>query len=164
MNFDQWKDAVAQALAASNRGFGVGQIDPQDLQNAFNANVSPVIFARQATPSAPGAGPPGGAQPLQGNRGYVPLPSAFVVKVTAGVLGGVGWFCWVFAVFIVFIWMLSLFGVAVGSKDSDDAAAAAAGWLFFLGPLAVLWALWFLVIGGVWHYLAQRLLLAWHSR
>jgi hypothetical protein len=94
----------------------------------------------------------------------VPQPSAFVVKVTAAALGGVGWFCWGFAAFIVFVWILSLFGVALGSEDGKEAAAGAVGWLFFIGPLAILWALWFVVIGGVWHYLAQRLLLAWHSR
>jgi hypothetical protein len=39
-----------------------------------------------------------------------------------------------------------------------------AGLLFFLGLLALLWAPWFLVLGGLRHYLSQRLLLAWHSR
>lgn len=159
MDFDQWSDAVDQALKAGGRGFGVGQVDAKEMWDAFTSNVSPVVFAQRATRMQQPA--------VQAGRSWgsnVPMPSSFVVRVTAAALGGVGWLCWGFAVLIMFLWLLSLLGIVVGSENGGDVSAGTAAWLFFIGPMAILWALWFVVIGGVWHYLAQRLLIAWHDR
>ncbi|MCH8977827.1 MAG: hypothetical protein IH945_01115 [Armatimonadetes bacterium] len=167
MDFGDWNDAVDQALTTAKRGFTTSQINPQVLWAAFTSNTSPVMFARQAQPmphvqQAPIVGGPAPGKPSWGSQ--VPRESSFVVRVTAGALGAVGWIFWGTACYIVFLWIVGLFGVAASSEDVEGAATGVAAWLSLGGPLALIWALLLLVLGSLWHYLAQRLLIAWHDR
>ena len=133
-------------------------IDSQELQDGFAANVSPVMFARQANraPRPPARWRVWGSD--------VPQPSSFVVRLVAGILGGIGWFCWGYAVLIVVLWLMMVLSVGFSSDDVESGAFAVPGWLFFIGPLALVWAVSFVTTGALWHYLAQRLLIAWHDR
>lgn len=153
MDFDQWCDAVDAALRSQGRGFGVSQIDPGDLQTAFQNNVSPVIFARQANPQ-PVLAQPQNPFPPQPKFQTAPVPSMFVIRTTHLILSICGWLFWVLAVGVLSIWLVMLLGSASAKETSGITALT-----IIAGPLTFVYVLFLLALGGVWHWLAQMLAL-----
>jgi hypothetical protein len=68
MDFQDWMDAVNQSLKASGAGYTVFQIDPSDLQSAFQQGISPILYARQGGHPMKAAPTPRGLAPMMIER------------------------------------------------------------------------------------------------
>lgn len=158
MDFATWCDAVDASLKAQGKPFSTAQIDPTDLQVAFQNGQSPVIFARAtAAPSY--------ISPNRLSNPPVILlePNIKMIRFLFYLFTVIGWLIWAAAAISVLLLGLVIVLTAAspnrqGSlRGSQDTATAI---LVGLGvPWVASWTLFLMLAGGVWHTIAQALIL-----
>lgn len=163
MSYQDWLKLVDQALIGANRGFTTSAINSADLQAAFLAGTSPVIFARQASPNAvmQPAGAPAPQTTFPSWYNSVPFPDTFLTSMTVRILTILGWLIWVTGLLGLAFWLFIFVAGLIGSKTDELPIIAASGPMFLViaGMVTFFW----LVLGSVCHWLAQHLSLAFHS-
>lgn len=92
MNIDEWKKVVDTALRAQGKGFGTTQIDPAQLQQAYESGQSPVVFAKGLQAPTRVATPPAGAVPMVE---YFPQPHLGTLRFLHTMFTLAAWFIWI---------------------------------------------------------------------
>lgn len=169
MDFDDWKASVNQALRASGRGFTTANIDLNMMLQAFQQGVSPVLFARQASPQAQAAQNPARQQSPVVLR-VVPRPVANSVWVVYWILNVAGWIS-IFAsalafLFYLFVYLFAGAATVGGSKNTSEAIDATRG-MVQLGamslPVAFLGCIAYAASGAVLVWFSYQLSFSFHA-
>lgn len=150
-DYQAWLNAVDTALKSLNRGFNVSAIDHNTAFSAFQAGASPVIFARNVQPMpTPPAIPHAPAIPA---RPIAPNPK--VIRWTYVCLGFAGWAFWATGALCTLIAFFSVLAALVSGNVGIASVALMGAVMNLFSAVSIF------VTGSIFHYLAQKLAIAW---
>lgn len=150
-DYQTWLNAVDTALKSLNRGFGVSAIDNTTAFAAFQAGASPVIFARNVQP-LPNP-PPVHSPPALSARPIAPNPK--IIRWTFVCLNFAGWAFWVIGGLCTLIALFYVLAAVVSGNVGVAGIALTGAVLNLFSAVSIF------VTGSLWHYLAQKLAIAW---
>jgi uncharacterized membrane protein YecN with MAPEG domain len=146
MNIDEWKKVVDTALRAQGKGFGTAQVDPVQIQEAFESGQSPVVFAKSLQGPTRVQQPPPGAVPMVE---YFPHPHLGMLRFLHTMFTLAAWFIWIGGAILTLLAVLASIGLMKAGVPGAGAGAMGVVMALvfglsyvFMGALSMLLAQW----------------------